>query len=188
MIDLRKGALPSTVDVGGRAFFIYTDFRKWIDFDNMMKNNMPFTYDYLASFFSDEIPPPNMIDDIFSALCDFYFTKSYCPHDIPPSDDNVEVLDYTLDGEYIYGSFLHYYNIDLVDIKHLHWHKFVAMVHSLQDTKINEIMGMRAWKKPPKNQKDYDSDQRKKFKSYWSLPVRLSEEQRRAEERFNELF
>ncbi|MEG0873042.1 MAG: bacteriophage Gp15 family protein [Clostridia bacterium] len=55
------------------------------------------------------------------------------------------IYSYEFDDEYIYSAFLKEYQIDLQDIKYLHWWKFKSLFNSLnKDNKIVEIMGYRA--------------------------------------------
>ena len=187
MIDLRNKVLPSSVDVGGRTFFIDTDYRRWLDFGAELESKH-ITYEYLISFIiDDEVPPVNMAIELLEKLIEFYSKKSVTPHDIPES--SIKSLDYILDGEYIYASVLHYYNIDLIDIDHLHWYKFRAMIDCIKDSKINDIISNRTWERPPrKYSSEHDNNQREKIKKYWSLPSIYSEEDRKAKERFDEIF
>lgn len=46
------------------------------------------------------------------------------------------VLDYAIDADYIYAAFLSQYGIDLLDVKELHWHKFLALFKGLKDDEM----------------------------------------------------
>lgn len=189
MIDLRNSGLPSTIEVGGRSFFIYTDYRRWIDFGAELREQS-IDYDYLISFIDGTPPPIIMFEELLEKLAEFYSLRSYAPHDLPAMDPNTpDVIDFILDGEYIYGSILAYYGIDIIDIDYLHWYKFRAMIDCLKDTKINDIIEYRSYKTPPsKYDPDREDRERKTIKAYWSLPIHKTEEDRKVEERFNSLF
>lgn len=74
------------------------------------------------------------------------------------------------DAEYIYASFMQAYGIDLIEQQgKLHWFKFQALLSGLpKDTKFCEIVSIRQWKKPNKN--DTEAKQMAKLKDYYKLP------------------
>lgn len=83
------------------------------------------------------------------------------------------ILDFSLDSEFIYASFMQQYQIDLIDCQgHLHWKKFIALFQGLsEDTKIREIMKIRAMEIPEPNK--WNGKQRQQMmelKSYYALP------------------
>lgn len=171
MIDLRIKGLPSNIIVAGRSFLIKTDFRLWLDFDKKIASKDCRLVDllYLLDDCYDNIGCFEWLfehpTDFCSALMQFYSNPNKTPKKSDTGAENV--LDYIEDGEYIYASFLQAYNIDLVDVEELHWHKFKALLLGLPDnTKIKEIMAMRGWKK---SNKTYE-EQAKENKRAWELP------------------
>src|SRR5574344_2160254 len=148
MIDLRKRNLPNTICVNGGFFSIKTDFREWLKFGELIKNKDP-----------SENP--------FQALLDFYVNPNITPRK-QENDDGRIVLDYIEDGEYIVGSFMAVYGINLITIDYLHWHEFQALFRSLpEDSKIMQIISRRAYKK---TNKSMDS-QLQEAKEIWSFPT-----------------
>ncbi len=92
----------------------------------------------------------------------------------PPSREKTRVVDFELDGEYIYASFYQDYGIDLVEEQgRLHWKKFLALFQGLSDeTKIKQIMNIRSMDIPEPTK--YNQKQIQKLlelKSYYALPV-----------------
>lgn len=84
------------------------------------------------------------------------------------------VLDFDLDGEYIYASFMQAYGIDLIGEQgKLHWKKFFALFDGLpDDTKIKQVMRIRATDIPSPNK--YNQEEIRnltELKSYYALPV-----------------
>lgn len=84
------------------------------------------------------------------------------------------VLDFDLDGEYIYASFMQAYGIDLIDAQgKLHWKKFFALFDGLpDDTKIKQVMRIRSADIPKPNK--YNQEEIRnltELKSYYALPV-----------------
>ena len=86
----------------------------------------------------------------------------------------VKLVDFELDGEYIYASFYKDYGIDLLEQQgKLHWKKFIWLFQGLsKDTKIKEIMRIREMDIPEPN--NYNQKERQsimELKAYYQLPV-----------------
>lgn len=96
------------------------------------------------------------------------------------------IYSYEFDNELIYSAFKDQYNIDLQEIKFMHWWKFKAMFDALkEDNKIVQIMGYRA----VNLNKIKDKDMRKHYKKMqklYALPDMRSEEEK--ENDFGEAF
>ena len=162
MIDLRKKNLPNTICVNGGFFSIKTDFREWLKFGELIKNK-DLKAKQVLYLFKNKIPSENP----FQALLDFYVNPNITPKK-QESDDGKVIIDYIEDGEYIVGSFMAVYGINLITIDYLHWHEFQALFRSLpEDSKIMQIISRRAYKK---TNKSMDS-QLQKAKEIWSLPT-----------------
>lgn len=97
--------------------------------------------------------------------------------DLPPRPHvgrQQRTVDFELDGEYIYASFLQAYGIDLLEEQgRLHWKRFIALFQGLpDDTKIREIMRIRATDLPTPTK--YNQKERQtlmELKAYYALPV-----------------
>lgn len=181
LIDLTQRALPSTVNVGGRAFEIETDFRKWIEFGKLAKEGAV-GYDMLCDMFVGEAPPVNMLDGIIEGLLGFYTAASSTPHS-GFADGNDNVSDLCEDGEYIFASFMAQYGIDLTETD-MHWHKFKALLNCLRDTKYNDIIAYRAYRKTSES---YDTSMMR-LREMWSLEQVLSDEEQEKMDEFESLF
>jgi Bacteriophage Gp15 protein. len=181
MIDLTT-KLPTTIEVGGNFFNIKTDFREWIKFDHIIRTNENiFLKDFFYLFNGNTFPNANFYDALFK----FYSNPNKTPH-FPTNNDSGEIIvDYIEDGEYIYADFLRNYNIDLLDIDYLHWHKFNALFRSLPDnSQIKTIMGIRSWEK---NNEEYDV-RMQRLKDAWSYPRIKSEYEEQKIKEFNDYF
>lgn len=162
MIDL-SAPLPSVFIVEGKEYKINTDFRIWLKVEQTLKSSPPLWY--LASLIFED-GTPNA--DFTEPMKEFLASPNATPK-VSGEGAGERIIDHFLDGEYIYGSVLHYYGIDLVDIEYLHWHKFKAMINCLGgDTKMSNIMDYRSYTKPPDKQKPEQVYQ--KLKSAWKLP------------------
>jgi len=165
MIDLTLKGLPNTILVNGKSFFIKTDFREWIKFGEILRND--YYKKELLYLFPEckptEIPTKEMIE--------FYNNKNATPNGDGGSGERI--LDYILDGEFIFGSFYQSYGIDLTECD-MHWHKFKALFLCLPETsKITSIMQARSYTK----QNVTYEEQLERNKRAWELPYELTNKQ-----------
>lgn len=157
MINLIDKALPNTIMVGGKAFIVNTDFRIWMRLEiELSKGKFPLEVSYI---FDGEIPPTCAIEELMV----FARPKDELPRAL--NNDGVIALDYELDSDLIYAAFLGQYGIDLTEVEHLHWHKFLALIKGLNSqTRLSEVMGYRCYKKSRK-----DEDMYEKLKFAWEI-------------------
>lgn len=158
MIDLSKRGLPDTIEANGRLFELKTDFREWIEFDRTLRE----TGDYYMGVFDGPRP---FGTDWHEPLMEFYAS----PNPTPRSEgrDGPRVIDLIDDGELIVAAFRQAYGIDLTEGK-MHWHLFKALLNGIpDDTRLAQVMSIRGYKKPPKNQ-DADAEMRKRQRE-WAL-------------------
>lgn len=159
MIDLSRKDLPNAIEVDGKSYFIKTDFRVWLNFSEIIK------YDY-TELFEDDVP--DFTEETKNQLLLFYTNPEVTPNDSETGNDYDNIIDFILDGGYIYSSFMSVYNIDLIDIETLHWHKFLALFRSLpEDSMIKQIISFRCYE--PSDSKKKEKDVRMKLKNIWSL-------------------
>lgn len=161
MINLTE-KLSYSILVDGNFFKIKTDFRNWIKFDSLIRKNEDLHLSELFYLFEGKtIPTTNFYQQLFN----FYSNPNLTPKYNTDYSGDV-LIDYIEDGEFIYSDFIRYYNIDLIDIKYLHWHKFNALFRSLpEDSQIKSIIGIRGWED---NEKDYNYRMRI-LKEAWSF-------------------
>lgn len=177
MIDLTKRGLPNVVEINGRPYSIYTDFRVWMRFANAVKRMRDNEYMDVSYLFVNEMP----------AYCDLNVLLAFC---FPKSElprqkaDSKEILfDYEIDGTYIYAAFMSQYDIDLVEVKELHWYKFLALFKGLKDDEIiSKIMAYRGYEKT-----DSKKDPYLELKEAWRIEYISPEEQAEIDE-FNNMF
>ena len=166
MIDLRIKGLPNTIMVDGKSFFIKTDFREWLKIGELLKDKETKITD--IAYVVEDISLLDLIKNqeaFKNAIIDFYLNENATPHSI--SESSTPILDYIQDGEYIVGSFMQAYGIDLTSCD-MHWHRFKALCFSLpEETKIQKIMSIRGYRKTSKS---YES-QCEELKRSWSLDV-----------------
>lgn len=186
-MDLIKIKMPSNIEVEGVFYDIYTDFRAWLKFDRLLKNEES-TYADFDTFYILEKPKDRAKG--LEALIEFYNPPCILPRKIGRGSSE-PVIDYELDGDLIYSAFYEQYNIDLMATDKngkgicIHWHKFLALLNGLHDTRLNEIMSYRAY--DPNDKTDYKK-QYEMLKNAWRLPIRESKKDKAARDKFNSLF
>ena len=180
MINLtERNALPDTVIVGGREFRVNTDFRVWMKFEislTKMRKDDLLSVDYL---FVNDMPNFCNIND----LLEFSRPRNELPRPIFGNPD-VVVVDYELDSDLIYSAFLGQYGIDLVEIEHLHWHKFLALLAGVNEsTRLREVMGYRCYEKSTEKEDIW----RAKLKRAWEID-RMTMEEKEELDKFSNMF
>lgn len=180
MIDLRQKELPCTIQSGGKAYKIKTDFRDWISWGHVYEEEGIAEF----SIFDGKRPPLEQRDWLIEAMA-FYESKNATPNF--PASSGPRSLDLVLDGEYIVAAFMQCYGIDLTAVDYMHWHLFKALLNGLpDDAKLSQIMGYRSWR----NDKTRYEQQMARLKQAWALPERGAEkaleEARAAAERMYE--
>lgn len=165
MIDLRF-ELPTSLEVGGRLFALNTDFRTWIEWLRCYREEA------IASYCIFEGERPDGTGWVPAAL-EFAQSENATPR--KSGEATRETFDFILDGDYLVGSFMQAYGINLATVEGLHWHVFLALFRSLPEgTKMAEIMGYRGWSKndaKKKMEKRYEEAQR-----MWRLPPKKTAE------------
>ncbi len=189
MIDLSKVKLPDCIEAAGSFFTIKTDFRSWLNFSRIV-NTKGAVVDDVDFIYTDTIPPAENKKEAFEKLLEFFQPKTPLPRPIGESSGG-KVLDYEIDADLIYAAFYEQYGIDLLEIdKHghavqIHWHRFLALLSGLHNTKLNEVMSWRSWTGDTKT--EYGK-QMQKLRNAWELPEEKDEKVQEDLEKFNKLF
>ena len=183
MLDLFKPELPDSIYLDdGSSFIIQTSFRYWILFYRFCRMHAKLT-DFLIMF-PYEKPGPEQLQEAFEKLMLFANPPKEVPK-IKNTDAPEIILDYDIDADYIYSAFMEQYHINLMDVSvKLHWYEFSALLSSLHDCKLSDIIGYRCYQ--PNNNLSYEK-QMKQLKEAWKIE---SEEKRidKELEYFNSLF
>lgn len=133
-------SLPDTVTVDGKDYSIYSDFRDWIRFDCLMRDDSISPIDRAALMLEWYKDTPPITSEAFEALINFY----QCD-DKPTSNSKKNVFDLGQDMQMIYAGFIQSYNINLIASDYLHWWAFRALLDSLpDDTKLSKVIGYRS--------------------------------------------
>ena len=177
MIDLKRRGLPNTLEVHGRPYSIYTDFRTWLRVTEDLQKLRPGEYINLAYIFKNEHPAAISINDIMAFLNP--------PQELPrhaESSDTI-AIDYSIDGDLIWAAILGQYGVDLVEVEDLHWWKFLCMIKGLNDsTKMREVMGFRCYEKHTDKTDPYE-----KLRAAWEI-IKIDEATQEELDRFSAVF
>ena len=114
----------------------------------------------------------------FKGLLGFCWEKKEIPR-TEGGDSGPRVVDYDIDADLIWAAVLQVYGIDLAE-KEIHWHKVRAMLSALPGSRLEEVMGYRAYR--GKDSKLL------KLQRQWALPEPEDTEAKEALEKFNALF
>lgn len=174
--------LPKIVSIGGTPYAINSDFRITIAFEILMQD--PDIEDAQKARKALGLYYPIIPDDLDAAVDQIMWFyqggKIYRQEQarrsgaLDPADRQM-IYSYEHDDDYIYAAFLSQYHIDLQKVPYMHWWKFRALFHSLQqDVKISEIMGYRSMEidgKMTTEQRNYYQ----KMKDLYALPMPADE-------------
>lgn len=163
MIDLKKTRLPQSITVHGGLFRINTDFKYFLRFAEHLRDKEARFKDFDYMYKSD--PPADRAEGL-RMLSEFLNPPQELPRRTS-GESNEVILDYEIDADYIYAAFLEQYKIDLVTAR-LHWWQFLALLHGLHDTELNNIISARLYKPSGKND-EYEKQKQKQYEA-WRLP------------------
>lgn len=170
------------LEVNGKS--INTDFRISILFEILMQDQQIQQEIKIMKALQLYYPNLQQIKDVQKAIEDmlwFYRCGKELANSNKGNNSNNQIYSYEFDDNYIYSAFLQQYNIDLQDIKYMHWWKFKALFDGLgEDTEIVKIMGYRS----VNLSKIKDTEKRnyyKKMKRLYALPDMRSQEEKEAE-------
>lgn len=179
MIDLTKNSLPDVITINGRDFLIHTDFRVWLKFEISLTKMNPKDIIDVSYLFKNEKPSYCPISDLIA----FSRPRNELPRNVFGKSD-VIVIDYELDADLIYSAFMEQYGIDLLEVEHLHWHKFLALLAGIgENTKLREVMGYRCYEKSTEK----EDVLRNKLRRAWEIN-RTSLTEKEELDEFSKLF
>ena len=190
MLNLSKVKLPDCIETGGKLYFIKTDFRTWLCFSQTV-NTKNAVIDDVDFVYKEVVPDAENKAEAFKKLFEFYMPKNELPRRSGGESDGGKILDYFIDADYIYAAFYEQYKIDLLatdrngHVIEMHWHKFLALLSGLHNTKLNEIMSWRGW------HGDINTDYGKhmmKLQKAWEFPDQTTDEIQKDLNSFNSLF
>lgn len=166
------GKLPRYVYLNDKKFFINTDFRIFIDFEEEMQggNKTDAMIKVLQRFYPAffDILNQKLYEEAVKKFVWFYKCGKNREYKKEKGSINqAQIFNYRYDDIYIWGAFNMYFKVDLTR-DYIHWWKFRAMWLSIpNDSQFNKIKSYRAY--DGKNQNLID------LREYYKLPLSQSE-------------
>lgn len=137
MMQLLYEPLPDSIPVGGSDREILTDFRDWLKFGDLLKDDAlkdAEKLDFMRNWFVEI--PDEMTAEMFIGLRDFCVTKALEPDREETEQDGLRkppTFDFRLDAAFVIADFLRFYNVNLLTIAYLHWWEFMSLLRALPD-------------------------------------------------------
>ena len=178
MVDLKKRVLPAAVSVGGKLYAVKTDFHDVLRFYALAAEGGRQYADFDFMYTDDGVPTDRAAG--FAALLALFEAENPLPRAVGAQSAET-LVSYELDADLIYAAFYEQYGIDLLTA-HLHWYQFKALFAALHGTKLNDVMGYRA----------YDENDRRELKAIhrelkeaWRIEPPLTAAEKQALEAFD---
>lgn len=147
MINLLIGDLPKSVIVKGIEYDIYTDFRDYIELQQLLKKGTNEQIaDYIIGLFIDDLPfnksrNQEEVNDLFvealNQIVNFFRMgegREEKREETEGQKRKRPSFSFDDDMAYVIGAFREAYSIDLVHIDYLHWWEFNALMDSVPET------------------------------------------------------
>ena len=140
-MSILSAALPEYVEISGGKYGINTDFRRWIEFEEMIRINPPAKrYAEILKKYYISLPPE--FSEAVYALCRFY-AGGIMPQK-SMADAGKRLYSYSQDADLIYCAFYAQYHIDL-EKENMHWWKFLALLRGLdENSRFMQVVRLRS--------------------------------------------
>ena len=153
--------VPTTVEIDGVDYEIYSDFRIGILFEMLMCDREYSDSEKIMQALELYYPViPADVNAAVEKILWFYQGETTEYTSKSGGKRANQIYSYEHDAEYIYAAFLDQYGINLQQVDYLHWWEFKALFKGLKsDNEIVKIMGFRAM--------EIDRDMSKKEQKYY---------------------
>lgn len=169
--------LHNSFELNGRTYEVDCSFDLVLDvfemFDNEIMNNLEKMRTAVLMMTDEALDNPEDIVAVWEYI-DEHFLKTkkervvYDRHGNPmpvakDEEEDIRLIDFEVDAQEIYASFVQAYNINLFDVQgRLTWIEFVALLNGLPtDTSISRIVQIRSWKPSNNDSSEYRSEMRR---------------------------
>lgn len=142
MMNLFYEPLPERIPVGGSYCAILTDFRDWLRFGDMLRDDELRPEDKLDLMREWFVVPPDVLTaEMYEGLRDFCEARALNKDEPDEGQDTVEpehltrppTFDWCIDAGVVIADFRRFYQIDLLRVEYLHWWEFLSLLWSLPD-------------------------------------------------------
>lgn len=178
--------LPTSVEIDGVVYNIDTNFRSFIKLELLIDDpnltKIEKIYVILQIFYGEQ--KINNLKKAIDAILWMYKGGDEIEAVAEAKDDFTPpkpIYNFNYDADLIFSAFMTQYNIDLNEIKYMHWWKFKALLKGLsEDVKFSKVLFYRSVKitsDMPKEQKKFYRE----MKKLYALPDNRTEEEKEAE-------
>ena len=148
MISLLYEPLPCTIRADGRELPILTDFRAWLKFLGLVRDEVLTAEDKAAALADWLLTPAPVTREVVRGLCDFCKAGGLDPADNEEEDtpsSRVPTWDWDADAKFVLADFRRFYATDLLRTEYLHWWEFRALFAALPpESQSMHRIGVRA--------------------------------------------
>ena len=183
-MSILTSSLPDYLTISGEKCPIYTDFKVWLKFSEIVEEGTP-DEKKIAEIFMMIFPKlPKNLFQAFPAILDFYRCSKQSEETNAKSSSK-QMFSFEHDSDMIYSAFYQQYNIDLAAAK-MHWWQFKALFNGLSDTtQFIKVVGFRGV-----NLSEIKNNEMRKYyskmKRIYKLPDNRSESEK--EDALNAMF
>ena len=181
MVDLKKCVLPAAIQVAGSWYAVKTDFRDVLAFYALLAEGGHAYADFDFMYTTDGVPADRAAG--FAAMRELFEKENPLPRAVG-AQSGERLVDYDIDADLIYAAFYEQYGIDLLTAR-LHWYQFKALFAGLHGTKLNDVMGYRAY---DANDKRKPEQLQAELKAAWHIEAALTAEEQAALDEFDREF
>ena len=143
MLNIITNGMPDSIEVDGKEYKIYTDFREFIELTEIIESkDTSKLAEYLIGLFIFEVPE-NQEEAIHKIELFLNLNKEREPSE--GGQKKSPSFSFSEDSAYILGAFREVYGIDLAKIKYMHWFEFNALMMALpQETELKKRIYYRS--------------------------------------------
>lgn len=138
MMNLFYEPFPDTIPADGSNHKILTDFRDWLKFIDLMKDEEiqpEYKLDLLRNWFAEV--PASITKEMYQGLREFCEAKPLEPDRNEPERSEMRSappsFDWCIDAKYIIADFRRFYSINLLETEYMHWWEFFSLTKALPD-------------------------------------------------------
>lgn len=176
--------LPETLNIDGAEYQIRADYRAILKYDRMLSGEVEGKTIYEALKLIYVCVPENVDAAITAANwfvnCGRKETRVAPPNKILGINGN-KAFDFEEDELLIWSAFRSRYGIDLLEVEHLHWWKFRALLDDIgDDARLSRVMQYRV----VDTNADGIAKERKKFLEAMQRYYKITEQEEERDEEF----
>lgn len=150
MKNILTAKLPTSINVFGKKIEVYTDFKKWIEFELEYEKDIKSSQiimSLLELVKDKEMINSNNLEEVVNQLLLFYNCGEKVDDENKSQNKSSKIMySFDKDQYMIYSDFIRFYDIDLTEVN-MHWWKFKKLFIELPlSSSVKEAMKFRTIK------------------------------------------